>query len=146
MIDDPKLKVFFIALDKFNIIYSICPMTPYPAKEKTAFIHYIPRHLADIIPVHANNYPAIAIVRPRQSGKTTLARKLFPDYPYYSLESMDHQRRAIEDPRQFLHDAGSRVILDEVQRVPELFSYLQEYIDDLLLSGSTSSAGLISSC
>ncbi len=101
-----------------------------PSIGKTDTIHYIPRRLADIIPNYTKDYPAIAIVGPRQSGKTTLARKLFPDYPYYSLESLDHRRRAIEDPRQFLHDAGPRVILDEVQRAPELFSYLQEYVDD----------------
>jgi uncharacterized protein len=89
----------------------------------------ISRRLGQVIPRYARDYPVVAIVGPRQSGKTTLARSLFPDYPYYTLESLDHRNRALSDPRGFLSDIGPRAILDEVQRAPELFSYLQEYVD-----------------
>jgi hypothetical protein len=71
----------------------------------------------------------IAIVGPRQSGKTTLARHLFPDYAYLSLENIDLRHAAQDDPRGFLDDHGPHVILDEIQRAPDLFSYLQERVD-----------------
>ena len=89
----------------------------------------IPRKLGQVIPRYSGDYPVVAIVGPRQSGKTTLARSLFSDYPYYTLESLDHRNRALSAPRGFLSDIGPRAILDEAQRAPELFSYLQEYVD-----------------
>src|SRR3990172_4763892 len=76
-----------------------------------------------------SQYPVIAIVGPRQSGKTTLSRSLFPGYKYLSLENLDLRRRASDDPRGFLDDYGANLILDEIQRAPELFSYLQERVD-----------------
>lgn len=78
---------------------------------------------------YSREYPVIAVVGPRQSGKTTLVRHLFPDYQYLSLENLDIRHRAEEDPRGFLDDHGKHLILDEVQRVPALFSYLQERVD-----------------
>ena len=89
----------------------------------------IPRHISSKILRYSKEYPIIALVGPRQSGKTTLARALFPTYTYVSLENLDTRQLAISDPRGFLNDLGSFVILDEVQRVPELFSYLQERVD-----------------
>lgn len=89
----------------------------------------IPRHLAPHILKYAKQYPVIALVGPRQSGKTTLARLLFPQYTYVSLENLDQRMRASSDPRRFLNELGPFLILDEVQRVPELFSYLQELVD-----------------
>lgn len=89
----------------------------------------IPRHIAVHILKYAREYPILALVGPRQSGKTTLAKALFPSYKYISLENLDLRQHATEDPRGFLNDHGQYLILDEVQRVPELFSYLQESVD-----------------
>lgn len=89
----------------------------------------IPRHLASHVLKYSKEYPIIALVGPRQSGKTTLSKALFPNYTYISLENLDHRIQASSDPRGFLNDFGPFLILDEVQRVPELFSYLQELVD-----------------
>ncbi len=78
---------------------------------------------------YRRQYPVIAVVGPRQSGKTTLVRHLFPDYQYLSMENLDIRHMAEEDPRGFLDDHGKHLILDEIQRVPDLFSYLQERVD-----------------
>ena len=75
-------------------------------------------------------YPAINITGPRQAGKTTLVRNLNGNYNYFSLENPDTRLFAESDPRGFLHSAGEKFILDEVQHVPELFSYLQEILDN----------------
>ncbi len=90
----------------------------------------IQRHLEKQILKYVEQYPILALVGPRQSGKTTLAKALFPTYKYVSLENIDTRHRASQDPRGFLKDTGPFVILDEVQRVPELFSYLQELVDE----------------
>lgn len=90
----------------------------------------VPRHLETVILKYAKQYPLIAIIGPRQSGKTTLSKKMFPNYTYVSLENIDLRQRAIQDPRGFLEHYGPHVILDEVQRVPELFSYLQQIVDE----------------
>ena len=87
------------------------------------------RHLEPIIARYIREYPVLSIVGPRQSGKTTLARKLFPKHEYISLENLDLRRQADEDPRGFFDDHSGPLILDEVQRVPGLFSYLQERVD-----------------
>lgn len=77
----------------------------------------------------AKQFKAVAITGPRQSGKTTLAKMTFPGMPYVSLESPDERSRAISDPRLFLSRFSEGGIIDEVQRAPELFSYLQEDLD-----------------
>ncbi len=89
----------------------------------------IHRNLESFIKKYSKEYPAIAIVGPRQSGKTTLALHLFPEHKYISLENMDMRQYAEDDPRGFLYDYDCDLILDEIQRVPALFSYLQEKID-----------------
>lgn len=94
------------------------------------FVNMIPRHIAPYILKYSKQYPIVALVGPRQSGKTTLAKALFPDYKYLSLENLDLRQYASTDPRGFLNDQGPFVILDEVQRVPELFPYLQEIVDN----------------
>ena len=89
----------------------------------------IPRHIRSKIAKYSKEYPIIAVVGPRQSGKTTLVCDVFPKYTYLSLENLDLRQQATQDPRGFLDDHGPYLILDEVQRVPELFSYLQEIVD-----------------
>ncbi len=74
-------------------------------------------------------YPIIAITGPRQSGKTTLARSMFDTLPYVSLENLDTREWARKDPRAFLQAYHDGALFDEVQNVPELFSYLQEIVD-----------------
>ena len=78
----------------------------------------------------AAQFKAVAVTGPRQSGKTTLVRMTFPDKSYANLENPDTRQFAIEDPRGFLSGYPDGAILDEVQRVPELFSYLQQVLDD----------------
>ncbi|MFA5204381.1 MAG: ATP-binding protein [Lentisphaeria bacterium] len=89
----------------------------------------IPRLIEGTIRKLAKGYPAIAITGPRQSGKTTLAVTLFPDKPYLSLENPDLRTQAKSDPRGFLASCRGGAILDEIQRCPDLFSYLQEVLD-----------------
>lgn len=89
----------------------------------------IRRTLEFSIKQYSRQYPVVAIVGPRQSGKTTLARHLFPEHKYLSMENLDIRHRAQEDPRGFLDDYGINLVLDEIQRVPSLFSYLQERVD-----------------
>lgn len=74
-------------------------------------------------------FPILSITGPRQSGKTTLSRILAPDLAYLSLEDPDTRAFATEDPRAFLRQVTDGAILNEVQRVPELFSYLQGVVD-----------------
>lgn len=89
----------------------------------------IRRNLELPLKKYAKQYPVIAIVGPRQSGKTTLAKEFFKRYTYLSLENLDMRLHAQQDPRGFLYDNPSPIIIDEAQRVPELFSYLQEIVD-----------------
>lgn len=83
----------------------------------------------------AKSFPAVAVIGPRQSGKTTLVKKLFPEKPYLLLEDPDTRRSASEDPRGFLSQFTDGAVLDEVQRVPELFSYLQGILDQKNIPG-----------
>lgn len=78
----------------------------------------------------AGQFKTVAVTGPRQSGKTTLCRQSFPHLPYVSLENPDERGRAERDPRGFLSRFGDGGVFDEVQRVPELFSYLQEILDN----------------
>lgn len=89
----------------------------------------IRRILGDKISAWAEQYPVVTITGPRQSGKTTLAKALFPNKHYVSLEELDNRRFAREDPRGFLSDVREGAILDEIQNAPDLLSYLQGEVD-----------------
>ncbi len=77
----------------------------------------------------AREYPVVTLTGPRQSGKTTLAVTAFPRNDYVSLEDPDQRSFALEDPRGFLGQFPGKVILDEIQRTPALFSYIQTMVD-----------------
>jgi hypothetical protein len=77
----------------------------------------------------ARSFPIVTVTGPRQAGKTTLCRMAFPNKRYLSLEAPDERRYALEDPRGFLGELEDGAILDEVQRAPELLSYLQGMVD-----------------
>lgn len=90
----------------------------------------VPRHLTKKLLDSAKNYPVVHLTGPRQSGKTTLVKKTFPTHQYVSLEDPDERDFALSDPRGFIGRFEHQgAILDEVQRVPELLSYLQTEID-----------------
>ena len=89
----------------------------------------IHRDLADELDRAATWAPSITLTGPRQSGKTTLCQAVFPNHPYRSLESPDDRAFAQDDPRAFLAQFPRGAVLDEVQRVPDLLSYLQGIID-----------------
>lgn len=80
-------------------------------------------------------FKVVAVTGPRQSGKTTLVKSVFPDKPYITLENPDNRQFAIDDPRGFLNQFPTGAILDEIQRTPLLFSYLQEIVDNNAQSG-----------
>lgn len=89
----------------------------------------IKRTIKPILVELARRYPVVTITGPRQSGKTTLCRKAFPTLKYANLEAPDVRRFAIEDPRGFLAAHSGGAILDEIQRAPELPSYIQTMVD-----------------
>ncbi len=89
----------------------------------------IPRTLAETLLRLARNFPVVAVTGPRQSGKTTLARAVFADKPYVSLEDPIERTFAMEDPRGFLARFEKGAVFDEAQRWPDLFSYLQGMVD-----------------
>ena len=89
----------------------------------------ITRDLAPKLMEAAQVWPSITLTGPRQSGKTTLNRALFPNHQYETLEAPDVRAFAAEDPRAFLAQFPEGAVLDEVQRVPDLLSYLQGIID-----------------
>jgi predicted AAA+ superfamily ATPase len=90
----------------------------------------IRRHLEQKLRRAAREFPVVTVTGPRQSGKTTLVRAAFPDSAYVSLELPDQRAFALEDPRGFLAQFDRPVVLDEAQRAPELFSYIQVRVDE----------------
>ena len=101
---------------QFHIFPYICFMIKRAAKEKLLQLSGV--------------FKAVSVTGPRQSGKTTLVKSLFPEKPYVSLENPDLRNFALNDPRGFLETYADGAIFDEIQRVPALFSYLQEKLDD----------------
>lgn len=103
---------------------------------------YIERNLKKHLKYYLKKYPIVTITGPRQSGKTTLATTACKDYTYVSLEDPDHLEYATTDPRGFLDTYNNKVIFDEIQNTPKIFSYLQGIVDQnktpgrYILSGS----------
>ena len=91
----------------------------------------VARHLGRHLEKLARLYPILSVSGPWQSGKTTLVRGVFPDHAYVNLERIDDRSAAEEDPRRFLERSGDQgLIIDEAQKVPPLFSYLQVLVDE----------------
>ena len=101
----------------------------------------IDRELATEIKRIGEFFPALILTGPRQSGKTTLCKMTFPKYKYINLENPDEREKIMVDPLSFLKDNENGMVLDEAQRLPELFSYIQVLVDEdktlrYVLSGS----------
>ena len=102
----------------------------------------IERAILEIVMDMAAKFPVVTLTGPRQCGKSTLLKSCFDEYKYISLEDPDVRQIAENDPRGFLRGCGSKCIIDEAQRVPDLFSYLQTIVDSrdecgqFILSGS----------
>ncbi|NDF60800.1 MAG: AAA family ATPase, partial [Crocinitomicaceae bacterium] len=100
------------------------------------------RNILESIQELIDKYPVIAVTGPRQSGKTTFLKTTFSEYEYVNLENLDQREFALEDPNGFLKRYSGKTIIDEAQRVPTLFSYLQTKVDEenrmghYILSGS----------
>jgi len=106
---------------------------------------YIPRAITPRIKEAHKHYPVITITGPRQAGKSTLCHHLFPDYKCVNLESIAAMSLASNDPQGFLENLGDSVIIDEVQRVPQLLSEIQVRVDEdkkrrYILTGSSNLA------
>ncbi len=101
----------------------------------------IDRQLGSKLRAMREKFPVLFLTGPRQSGKTTLLNSIFKDLPYFSLEEPDIRSFVLNDPRGFLSNLPKGAILDEAQRAPELFSYIQSIVDrnsdvQFVLSGS----------
>ena len=106
---------------------------------------YIKRKIESTILEAAKYFPVITVTGPRQSGKTTMLKQIFPHLHYYSLEDLDTRSFAMEDPVRFLHLHEDGMILDEVHNYPELLSYIQGIVDEqpqkkFVLTGSSNFA------
>lgn len=106
---------------------------------------YIKRKIESTILEAAKYFPVITVTGPRQLGKTTMLKHIFPHLHYYSLEDLDTRSFAMEDPVRFLHLHEDGMILDEVHNYPELLSYIQGIVDEqpqkkFVLSGSSNFA------
>ena len=106
---------------------------------------YIKREIESTVLEAAKYFPVITVTGPRQSGKTTMLKQIFPHLHYYSLEDLDTRSFAMDDPIRFLHLHDEGMILDEVHNYPELLSYIQGIVDEnpekkFILSGSSNFA------
>lgn len=97
---------------------------------------YIPRILSGELHTALTQYPVVTIFGPRQSGKTTFVRTECPAYHYVNLEDPDTRAKALADPKAFFARLPRPIILDEIQRAPELISYIQVIVDEENRNGS----------
>jgi len=95
----------------------------------------ITREITQELIESVKEYPVVTVFGPRQSGKTTLVRMTYPDKPYFSMEDPDVRMAAETDPRGFLNNIPDGAILDEIQRSPELLSYIQRIVDEKQKTG-----------
>jgi hypothetical protein len=91
---------------------------------------YIKRSIDSAIREAVKVFPVVAVTGPRQSGKTTLVKKLFPEKPYFNLEFPDISEAIESDPRAFFNKLSNGAVIDEVQRFPELLRYIQGIVDE----------------
>jgi len=97
----------------------------------TICTNMIKRNIEDELLKLANEFPVVAVLGPRQSGKTTIVKHTFSTYKYVSMEDSDSRTFASEDPRGFFKKYDKNVIIDEIQRIPELLSYIQTITDNM---------------
>lgn len=122
---------------KYNFkLFKVVASTPLTMSE------YIYRLLSDSILKAHKYFPVIIVTGPRQSGKSTMCRHLFPDYKYTNLEDISLRTDAMRDPGGFLESLGENAIIDEVQNVPEILSMIQVRVDEFkdrkyILTGSS---------
>lgn len=102
----------------------------YIKSVKMKLHNFIPRKLTKEILISSREYPVITLIGPRQSGKTTLVRSLFPEHSYANLENPEIRALAENDPKAFLSRWPAPAIYDEIQRVPGLLSYIQVLVDE----------------
>ena len=91
---------------------------------------YLQRQISRKVKEASEQFPVVFLTGPRQSGKTTLLKNIFPDYKYTNLEDPEIRQWATEQPRDFLDNNSWPVIIDEAQYAPELFSYIQGIVDE----------------
>ncbi len=108
-------------------------------------MRYIERKISGKVLECSNYYQVLVVTGPRQTGKTTLCRNLFNNYKYYNLEDAALRMNIASDPKGFLNACGRQVIIDEVQHIPELLSYIQIIVDEdsdrhFVLTGSNNFA------
>ena len=96
---------------------------------------FVNRSISNLILDYLKYFPVVCVTGPRQSGKTTLIKKLFPEYHYFSFEDPENQFIFQNDPKGFLNSIKGGAILDEAQNIPEIFSYLQGIVDEPDFSG-----------
>ena len=94
-------------------------------------MNFLKREIASELLEMSKAYPVVTLLGPRQSGKTTLCKTLFPAKPYITLEDMDERSFAESDPKGFLARFSDGAIFDEIQRVPKLLSFIQGVVDSV---------------
>lgn len=109
------------------------------------FMEYIPRKMTSAIERGAKYFPVVVLTGPRQSGKSTLCKHVFSEYSRYNLEDLGLRENIAHDPKGFIDNCDEHVVIDEVQHLPELFSYIQLAVDEnpgrrFILTGSSNFA------